>query len=259
MSLSKVYSFATGEKLSEALSEYVAHLSQEAIARNGRFTVAFSGGSLPSTVCRFLKDNKEVDFSKWYVFWADERCVTLDNDESNFKLLRKELLDHLVQTDRGIPPEQVMQINEDLVGDRNAAAEDYQEKLESVFAGTTKTKFPDFDCILLGIGPDGHTCSLFPNHPLLEEKSKWVASLDDSPKEPPCRITLTYPVLNHASNVVFVANGAGKRKTLKKILDEKDTNLPASHVAPIKGTLSWFLDDAAAKDLSDTNVSSFKL
>ncbi|KAJ2611371.1 suppressor of los1-1 [Coemansia sp. RSA 1365] len=259
MSLSKVYSFPTGEKLSEALNEYVAHLSREAIARNGRFTIAFSGGSLPATVCRFLKDNKEVDFSKWYVFWADERCVTLDNDESNFKLLRKELLDHLVQNDRSIPADQVMQINEDLVGDENAAAADYQEKLEAVFSGTTKKKFPDLDCILLGIGPDGHTCSLFPNHPLLEEKNKWVAALNDSPKEPPRRITLTYPVLNHASNVVFVANGAGKRNTIKKILDQKDVHLPASHVAPFKGTLNWFLDDAAAKDLSETSPSPFKL
>ncbi|KAJ2158656.1 suppressor of los1-1 [Coemansia sp. RSA 552] len=259
MSLTRVFSFESNDKVSQGLSQYLAQASSEAIARNGRFTVAFSGGSLPATACKYLCDNKEVDFSKWYVFFADERCVRLDSPESNFRLVRQELLDKLLQAGRGIPAEQVLVLNDELKDNIELAAQDYQEKLESVFSGTSKAKFPEFDCILLGIGPDGHTCSLFPGHALLEEKTKWVAAIGDSPKEPPRRITLTYPVLNHADRIVFVASGAGKKDVIRRIVDDRDVHLPASHVAPIKGSISWFVDDAAAKGLSTTKPTPFKL
>ncbi|KAJ2298605.1 suppressor of los1-1 [Coemansia sp. RSA 2706] len=259
MSLTKVYSFEDNDKVSQALGQFIAHASAEAIARNGRFTVAFSGGSLPATACKYLRDNPQVDFSKWYVFFADERCVPLDSDESNFRLVREQLLDHLVQQKRSIPADQVMVINDELVASPEDVAQDYLDKMQSVFAGSTKTKFPQFDLVLLGIGPDGHTCSLFPGHALLEERNSWVASIEDSPKEPPRRITLTMPVVNHADKVAFVVAGAGKSKTVRAILDEKDVHMPATFVKPVKGDVYWFLDDAAAKGLAENKPTEFKL
>ncbi|KAJ2720465.1 suppressor of los1-1 [Coemansia sp. Benny D115] len=254
MPLTKVHSFSTGDKVSQALNAYLEHASKEAIARSGRFTVAFSGGSLPATACKYLKDNKNVDFSKWYVFWADERCVEYDSPDSNYKLVKEEFLDKLSSK---IPDIQVIPITESLVGDSQAAAKDYQEQLVTVFGD--QTKFPVFDCILLGIGPDGHTCSLFPGFPQLQEKEKWVVHIDDSPKPPPSRITLTLPVVNNAHEVAFVVTGAGKRKTIKEIVDDRDESKPASHVAPPKGTVYWFVDDAASQDLSLVKPSDFKL
>ncbi|KAJ2773355.1 suppressor of los1-1 [Coemansia nantahalensis] len=256
MSQTKVFSFASGDDISRALSEFIAQASGEAIARSGRFTVAFSGGSLPATVCRFLKDNPAVDFAKWHVFWADERCVPLADSESNFGLVESELLGPLARAGRAIPDGQVVRISEALIHNSAAAAADYQARMEQVFGGPLP---PAFDCILLGIGPDGHTCSLFPGHPLLEERAAWVAPIDDSPKPPPSRITLTLPVVNRAARIAFVASGAGKRDMVRRIVEARDAALPAARVAPPSGTVYWFLDSAAAQDLSAATTSRFSL
>ncbi|XP_010642681.1 6-phosphogluconolactonase [Fukomys damarensis] len=145
-----------------------------------------------------------------------------------------------------VPDSQVITIDPQLPVE--AAAEDYARKLRQAFQGDA---VPVFDLLLLGVGPDGHTCSLFPDHPLLQERDRIVAPISDSPKPPPQRVTLTLPVLNAARTVVFVATGEGKASVLKRILEDKDgAPLPAALVQPHTGTLRWFLDEAAARLLS---------
>ena len=164
-----------------------------------------------------------------------------------------------------IPGEQIYTINPSLLPkleeavkkDKEAfedaaleVAEDYEKKLISVFATVHAVKFPVFDLLLLGVGPDGHTCSLFPGHPSLNENVGWVTFVGDSPKPPPRRITFTLPVINHAHNVAFVATGEGKQDVLKEIIEDSESRLPSALVRPVTGKLYWFLDEAAAAKLS---------
>ncbi|KAJ2782418.1 hypothetical protein H4R18_002288 [Coemansia javaensis] len=262
--MAKVFALESGEDVSRAVGEFLAQASAEAIARAGRFTVAFSGGSLPAVACRALRTMDGVDFSRWHVFWADERCVPLDDAESNFRLVREELLAPLAAAGRAIPDAQVVRIAAALVADPAAAAADYQRRMQQALGGGGGDSgeggsAPALDCVLLGIGPDGHTCSLFPGHPLLDERALWVAPIEDSPKPPPRRITLTMPVVNAARRVAFVATGAGKRDTLRRIIDLRDPALPAARVAPADGCLYWFVDRPAAQDLATPTASSFSL
>ncbi|KAG0026291.1 suppressor of los1-1 [Podila clonocystis] len=248
----QIYTFPDTAALSQGLDKYVAKLSAEAIHRHGKFTVALSGGSLPKQLSAVLKHNSSVDFTKWIVYFADERCVPLDHEDSNYLLAKHELFDHVP-----ILLENIHTIDPELVNDPEEAAEDYISQLAKTFATKDTVRFPVFDLILLGVGPDGHTCSLFPDHELLKENTEWVASITDSPKPPSRRITLTFPVLNHAHHVAFVAAGAGKQDMLHKLLDTPG-HLPAQMVKPTTGTLSWFVDDAAAQKVTSTTVKGLE-
>ncbi|KAF9111451.1 suppressor of los1-1 [Mortierella sp. AM989] len=242
----QIYTFPDVSAVSQGLDKYVAKLSEESIKRHGKFTVAISGGSLPKQLSAVLKNNKSVDFTKWIVYFADERCVPLDHEDSNYLLCKKELFDFV-----NIPSENIHTINPALIDDPEEAAEDYISQMTGTFATKDSVRFPVFDLILLGIGPDGHTCSLFPDHELLKENEAWCVSITDSPKPPARRITLTFPVLNHAHNVAFVVVGEGKQEILHRILDTAG-NLPAQMVKLTTGSLSWFLDDAAAAKVTST-------
>ncbi|XP_034647922.1 6-phosphogluconolactonase isoform X1 [Trachemys scripta elegans] len=177
----------------------------------------------------------------WVLAFCDERLVPVEDPESTYGAYKTHLLSKI-----SIPENQVVIINPSLPVEE--AASDYAEKLKEAFQGEN---MPVFDLLILGIGPDGHTCSLFPDHPLLQEKEKIVASISDSPKPPPERITLTLPVLNAARTVVFVATGESKAAILKRILEGDEENpLPAALVQPHTGKLHWFLDESAAKELT---------
>ncbi|KAI5073821.1 hypothetical protein GOP47_0011834, partial [Adiantum capillus-veneris] len=192
---------------------------------------------------------KTIDWSKWHVFWADERVVPRNHQDSNYKLAKDGLLSKVP-----IIPGQVYSINDALSAD--GAAEDYEFGLRQLVKTrivdvSTSSDCPRFDLILLGMGPDGHVASLFPSHPLTREKEKWIASIKDSPKPPPERITFTFPVLNSAANIAMVLTGANKADVLEKAFGDLQAPgvLPVQMVFPTEGSLVWFLDKPAASKL----------
>ncbi|KAH7920086.1 6-phosphogluconolactonase [Leucogyrophana mollusca] len=237
-----LYSFPSPEELVSPLADFVLKAQKESIDKKGRFTLAISGGSLPKQLKGLIKLGDAVKWSKWQVFYADERAVPLDHDDSNHRLCMAELFSHVP-----IPQNNIHAIDTSYLDDLEELSDAYEKELIQEFAQKDSARFPVFDLILLGIGPDGHTCSLFPGHELLAEEDRWVAYIEDSPKPPPKRITLTYPVVNHAMRVAFVATGAGKIDILPAILDEPEKGLPASRVKPVyPGQVYWFVDDAAS-------------
>ena len=180
--------------------------------------------------------------------------MPLDDPDSNHNLAQS-----LLYSQVPIPPENIHTIDTELLSDLEELSDAYEKELIREFAQKDSARFPVFDLILLGVGPDGHTASLFPGHELLSEEDRWVAYVEDSPKPPPRRITLTLPVINHASRVAFVASGAGKAEILSAILDHPEQGLPAARVRPVSpGQLVWFVDDAASVEVK-LPKSEFKL
>ncbi len=226
------------------LASRVARLAEQAIRARGRFTIALSGGSLLDILSPPLITNplrSQIQWTSWEVFWADERCVPLLSPDSNFAAANRLLFKHV-----DIFWEQIHEIDDTLAP--REAARAYQSSITEVLQPGTG-QMPRFDLILLGMGQDGHTASLFPGHELLQEKQKWVAPVFDAPKPPPERITLTLPIINHSREIIFVATGAEKSFALRKVFQDHNQSLPAALVNPMLGHLTWFVDEEAAGQL----------
>ncbi|KOS17073.1 putative 6-phosphogluconolactonase [Escovopsis weberi] len=247
-----LYAFAGADALAPALRAYILRSQALGIERHGAFKIAVSGGSLPKTLAQALLapaagPHDVVDWARWEIFFADERAVPLDHADSNHALLKAELLDKLPA---GGPRPAVHPVDPALLHDLPELAAQYEKTLVQAFASRDSVRLPIFDLVLLGCGPDGHTCSLFPAHPLLREDEAWVAPIEDSPKPPPRRITLTLPVVNHAVRVAFVATGAGKSDIMKAIFDHGE-GLPCALVNEACGDrCSWFVDEPAVEGVS---------
>ncbi|KAG6911807.1 hypothetical protein DXG01_000054 [Tephrocybe rancida] len=220
-------SFSTTDDLVSGLAAFILKAQKQSIDKKGRFTIALSGGSLPKML-RGLVDNPTVKWDKWQVFYVDERVVPLDHPDSNHLACTTHLFSKVP-----IPLENIHTIDPNLLEDLEELSDAYEKDLIREFAQKDSARFPIFDLILLGMGPDGHTASLFPGHELLAEEDRWVAYLEDSPKPPPKRITFTYPVINHGLRVVFVAAGKEKVDTLSSILDHPENGLPSARVKPV--------------------------
>lgn len=249
-----LYSFSDVAALAPALRTYVIQCQNAGILRHGVFKVAVSGGSLPATLAKALLlpggetgSDDALQFDKWEIFFADERAVPLDHADSNYALLKSELLDK-IPASAGTPT--VHPIDVSVLGDTQELADKYEQVLVASFASRDSVRLPIFDLLLLGCGPDGHTCSLFPGHELLRETNAWVAPIEDSPKPPPKRITLTLPVVNHSVRVAFIATGGGKKEIMKQIFDE-NSGLPCALVNEGSGDrCSWFVDNAAVEGVT---------
>ena len=221
----------------EQTAALLAQHCQEAVAERGVCRLAISGGSTPVALFRLLATrpwDKKLPWDKMFFFWVDERCVPPDNSQSNFGVAHRELLAHV--------PAQHSRMHGEL--DPAEAASLYEEKLRTAFA-LAPGELPRFDFVLLGMGADGHTASLFPGTPALFEQKHLVAS-QFVPSVQSYRITLTLPVLNNARCCLFLVAGAAKRPVLAqalRLLDEPA--LPAQLVRPTAGELIWIVDEAA--------------
>jgi len=299
--------FTVCENLPVRLMKMTEELSSEAIADHGCFRIAVSGGSFPKNFAAGISDDSNVDFSKWKVFFADERCVGLESDDSNYKGFKTNFMEKA----EGMKDDNVFPIKEELLSeltvdatiqiigqvmssssslqlssgfdwsceDHNspiqcpieAKGDDDANVLDSVAEKMSdqylkdilkefgvdpqdKQTIPSFDCIYLGMGPDGHTASLFPGHKLLDS-GDLVEFITDSPKQPPHRITLTLPLICDAHNIIFVVTGKSKQEAVQEITsiyqkkDEKTLQkLPAGLVTERAcGTVTWLMDkDASA-------------
>ncbi len=235
----------TAEDMAHIACELIAAAASEAIARRRYFRIALAGGSTPRTVYRMLADDRFMDFRQWQIFWSDERCVPPTSPESNYAMVKETLLDRLEQ-----PPAMVFRMAGE--GEPDAAAAAYERAVRELVppnpnAGTGET--PRFDMILLGMGADGHTASLFPGSPALAENDRLIAAnLAPTGQK---RLTFTYPLINASRRVLILVGGAEKAATLKMAL-EGPTNLthyPVQGVQLVRGALTWLLDAAASTEL----------
>ncbi|MGH7169454.1 MAG: 6-phosphogluconolactonase, partial [Gemmataceae bacterium] len=198
--------FADVQTLSEAAAHEWVRGVREAVASRGRFTVALSGGSTPKRLYQLLAAEpfrSQVDWSRVEIFWGDERCVPPDHADSNYHMANEAMLAHLP-----IPAEHIHRIEAER-SDRDASARDYEAVLARVFGVAAGAEPPAFDLILLGMGPDGHTASLFPHTKALDETKRWVVA-NPVPQLNTDRLTLTRPILNRAREVLFLVAGADK-------------------------------------------------
>lgn len=243
--MTSVKIFHTPMEMMEAAAKGFAARAAEAVSARGRFSAALSGGKTPVALYTLLAKAPFVSQIPWshvHLFWGDERCVPPDHGDSNYRMTREFLLDHVP-----IPPANVHRMPGEI--DPVEAAARYEGELRVFFAPHGEA-LPVFDFILLGLGEDGHTASLFPETRAIRELSRWVVGHHvDAQKG--WRITLTPPVINAARTVVFIAAGAGKAAVLKEILEGpfRPDTLPAQIVRPAGGTLLWMLDREAAAQL----------
>ncbi|KAI3857153.1 hypothetical protein MKW98_010567 [Papaver atlanticum] len=242
--------FENEEDLSISLAKYIADLSEKFVKERGSFTVTLSGGSLIKSLRKLAEAPyvDSIDWAKWHVLWLDERVVPKDHPDSNYKLAYDGLLSKVP-----IPPGQVYAINDALSAE--GAADDYETCLKhlvntGILAVSAASGFPKFDLQLLGMGPDGHVASLFPGHPLLNEKERWVTFIKDSPKPPPERITLTFPVINSSAYNALVLVGAGKSAIVAKAWGkDKSSDLLPVEMVTAEDEFTWFMDKEAASKL----------
>jgi 6-phosphogluconolactonase len=233
--------FPDTDKVAQALAAHVLQVAAAAVAARQRFTLALSGGSAMTLLAQGIgsvTSSTPVEWSAWHLYWADERCVPKTDVDSNFAAAQEVWLSHTP-----IPPAQIHAIDDTL--SPAAAAEAYARELAAGLQ-PSDGEVPQLDLILLGMGEDGHTASLFPGLPALDEVDRWVVAVDDSPKPPSSRITLTLPVINRARQVAIVATGAGKAAVLARVRKGTKPFLPIQRIHPVAGELRWFLDSSAA-------------
>lgn len=227
-------------QLAAEAADLFAHAARKAVEARGRFAVAVSGGSTPRDMHRLLAEEpylSAVPWSQLHLFWVDERLVPAHDPASNYGAARSDLLERAP-----IPPGNIHPMIHS--GQPPSAASAYRQQLQDFF-GQPEGGFPVFDQIFLGIGTDGHTASIFPDDRSAVDTRSWVVAVKGGNPDVH-RLTLTAPVLNAARSVVFLVTGSSKAETVKQILTDESSELPATLIQPGQDRLLWLLDRPAA-------------
>lgn len=230
------------EPLSWAAATQFEQLARVKAIEKTPFSVALSGGSTPKPLYELLGSPTFAGRVRWsnvHLFQVDERSVPPDDPQSNYRMIREALLESAP-----LPKENFHRMAAERP-DREQAARDYAEDMARVLH-PAPGEWPRLDMIFLGLGADGHTASLFPGSAALDERTAWVAS-NFAPKLNSFRLTLTLPVLNAAAHVIFLVAGADKAETVRQVLGGPEGRFPAQLIQPVRGRLSWFLDESAAQ------------
>jgi 6-phosphogluconolactonase len=235
----KVIILENAEKAAEFVAIKWMEIAETAIKETGRFIVALSGGKTPVTLYQKIADfQKPLPWDKTHVFIVDERFVPADHKESNYHMIQRTLLSRVK-----IPAENVHPMVTETSSPRDSA-EKYEEELRSFF-GIQKNEFPRMNLILLGMGEDGHTASLFPGANAVHEAEYLAVAVIPLEKTKRERISLTLPLINNAENIIFLVTGNKKAAVVRDVLEKEMESLPASRVKPNKGNLFFFLDEEA--------------
>ena len=257
----EVVRVADAEAVSRAAAEEWVRCARAAVAARGGFTVALSGGSTPRRMFQVLAGpplREQVDWAHLDIFWGDERAVPPDHPDSNYGMAHAALLSKVP-----IPPARVHRMFAER-DDRDAAARDYAAEIARVFGvpppgeaaaaggAPPEGEPPAFDLVLLGMGPDGHTASLFPHTEALRETRRWVVR-NYVPKFSANRLTLTAPILNRGTTILFLVAGADKAAVLQEVLEgpPDPERLPSQLIRPAAGRLVWLVDRPAAARLTE--------
>jgi 6-phosphogluconolactonase len=232
---------------SQAMAETFTSIAKEAVARRGRFTVALTGGSSPQLLYEILRSDpyrQSVPWKKCYVFWGDERAVPFSDERSNARMGYEKLLNHVP-----VPAGQIYRMNGEVAPEK--AADEYEKMLNRHFG----EQEPAFDLILLGMGADGHTASIFPGSDAVHEKNRLVTTGYNS-EQGTHRITFTAPLINKARNIFFGIFGDEKAETLRQVFegDHNPEQLPVQLIKPVKSEIIWFLDEKSAKLLKNPEL-----
>ncbi len=237
---------ADADLLARKGAEIFYRTAKETLAQQDRFTVAISGGSTPRAMHRLLSQEpylSDIAWQKTHIFWVDDRMVADDHPDSNFGTAQKDFLDKIP-----IPSDQVYPMPTITQPDQGAAF--YKMRLKTFFQRVDDDP-PIFDLIFLGVGKDGHTASLFPNHPSTYPGQSWVIAVQGGDPDV-VRLTLTYSVLNNARHICFLVSGKEKAPVIKTVFENRQVHIPAGRIKPIHGKLTWLLDREAASLLSET-------
>ncbi len=240
----ELHIYRDGEELSHAVAKWTTEYISDTLEKQDRFTIALSGGSTPMRLHQLLAGSpykEQIDWSRLHVFWGDERAVPFDDKRNNAKMAFDSLL-HLVP----VPPSQIHIMRTDIPPEQSAA--EYEKILHQYFP--TVAPGVSFDLVLLGMGDDGHTLSLFPGTAVVHEEKAWVTAFFLKAQEM-SRITLTKTIVNRSARVAFLTTGSAKAHALKQVLEGRynPDMYPSQEIKP-QGELHWFVDRAAAAELS---------